>query len=216
VIAILLLALVVSGCAGRPPAWPPPGATLLKDVWVVRHGWHTRLAVARADVDPVIWPESRELGEVAYLDVGWGDRDYYPDPAPSIWDALDTVVRPTPAALHVGGFDRAPPDAFPGTAVVRVRVPAEGFTRLLRFIHDHYVLDDGRPVRIGPGHYPRSWFYEARGRYHALANSNRWTLGALHAAGAPVTPWQALTAGSVITQAERIGERAGAGPQTHR
>jgi uncharacterized protein (TIGR02117 family) len=202
---VLLLALVLSGCVGRQATWPPPASEPLKDVWVVRHGWHTRLAVARVDVDPEVWPESRELGEVAYLDVGWGDRDFYPDPSPSVWDALDTVIRPTPAALHVVGFDRPPPTAFPGTDVVRVRVPAEGFTRLTRFIHDHYVLEDGRPVRIAPGHYASSWFYRARGRYHALANSNRWTLRALETAGAPVTPWRAVTAGSVIAQARRIG-----------
>jgi uncharacterized protein (TIGR02117 family) len=207
--AAVLLALGLGGCAGRSSTvWPPPGQDSLKDVWVIRHGWHTRVAVAQADVDPLIWPESREIGDVAYLEVGWGDRDYYPDPDPSVWDALDTVIRPTPAALHVGGFDRPPAEAFAGTAVVRVRVPADGFTRLTRFIHDHYVRENGAPVRIRPGHYPRSWFYLARGRYHALANSNNWTLRALRVAGAPVTPWGALTAGSVIAQAKRIGERA--------
>ena len=207
-IAAVVLAVALGGCAGpTASAWPPPTQDVLKDVWVVRHAWHTRLAVARADVDPAIWPESGELGDVAYLEVGWGDRDYYPSPAPSIWDALDTIVRPTPAALHVGGYDRSPPEAVPGTPIVRIQVSADGFARLTRFIHEHYVRKDGAPVRIGPGPTPRSSFYLARGRYHALANSNNWTLSALQAAGAPVAPWRALTAGHVITQAEAIGAR---------
>lgn len=208
-IATVLLAVTVGGCA-RPASspWPPSTQEPLKDVWVIRHDWHTRLAVARTDVDPSVWPESRELGDVAYLEVGWGDRDYYPDPDPSIWDALDPIVRPTPAALHVIGYDRPPPATFPGTPIVRLRVAPDGFTRLTRFIHEQYVLDNGAPVRIRRGHYPRSWFYQARGRYHVLANSNNWTLRALQAAGAPVAPWRALTAGSVIAQAEAIGERA--------
>ena len=210
-IATLTLAVVAAGCAGRPaPAWPP-GHEGLRDVWVVRHAWHTRLAVARADVDPSVWPESRALGDVAYLEVGWGDRDYYPDPAPSIWDALDPIIRPTPAALHVGGFDRPPPEALPGVPIVRIRVSPDGFTRLTRFVHDHYVQDDGAPVRIHAGQYTRSWFYLARGRYHVLRNSNNWTLRALQAAGVPVTPWRALTAGAVMTQVEHLGERADEG-----
>lgn len=217
--AVVLLGLALAAGACTKPgasAWPHDAQEPLKDVWVVRHGWHTRVAVARADVDPSIWPESRDLGDVTYLEAGWGDRDFYPDPTPSVWDALDPIVRCTPAALHVGGFDRPPPEAFPGTPVIRVRVPASGLARLTRFLHEHYVLRDGAPVRIRAGQYPRSWFYLASGCYHVLANSNRWTLRALEAAGAPVAPWRAVTAGSAIAQAEAVGERVdggGAGPR---
>ena len=209
---IVLLVLAATGC-GVPASsvWPPPGHDRLKDVWLVRHGWHTRVAVARADVDASIWPESGDLGNVRYLEVGWGDRDFYTNPAPSIWDAIDPIIRCTPSVLHVGGYDRPPAQAVAGTPIVHVRVSADGFVRLTRFIHEHYVHEsDGAPARLGPGHYPRSWFYLAHGCYHALANSNSWTLRALRAAGAPVTPWRALTAASAIAQAEAVGERVDA------
>ena len=192
--------------------WPPPAHDLLKDVWIVRHGWHTRIAVTQADVDPSVWPESRDLGDVAYLEVGWGDRDFYAKAAPSIWDAIDPIVRPTRAVLHVVGLDRPPPQGVPDSPAVRIRVSADGFARLTRFIHEHYVRQaDGAPVRIHRGYYPRSWFYLAHGRYHVLTNSNNWTLTALRAAGAPVTPWLAVTAGNAIMQAEDIGERTDGG-----
>jgi uncharacterized protein (TIGR02117 family) len=205
---LLLLALLLTGCAGAAAsAWPPREPGLRKDVWVVRHGWHTRVAVARADVDPAVWPDSSALGDVRYLEVGWGDRDFYPDPQPSLWDALDPVVRCTPAAMHVGGFD-VPPAAFlPGTPIVRLALTPAGFDRLTAFIQAHYVRRDDAPVAIRPGTYPRSVFYLAHGRYHVLRNSNHWTARALQAAGVPMAPWRALTAHSVIAQAEQAGER---------
>jgi uncharacterized protein (TIGR02117 family) len=217
-VLITLLAVTAAGCGERAlSVWPPSGPHLPKDVWVVRHSWHTRIAVARSDVDPSIWPESRELGEVEYLEVGWGDRDFYPEPDPSIWDALDPIIRPTPAALHVGGFDRSPPEFLPESPIVRVRVSTDGFARLTGFIHEHYVhRADGSPVRIRPGYYPRSWFYLAKGRYHVLNNSNNWTLKALREAGAPVAPRRAVTAGNVIAQAEDIGERVDTGHSVSR
>jgi uncharacterized protein (TIGR02117 family) len=205
---MVVVLAVTGGCASQTSStWPPPGHAGLKDVWVIRHGWHTRVAVARAGVDRSVWPESQDLGAVDYLEIGWGDRDFYPAPDPSIWDAIDPVVRRTPAALHVGGFDRPPAEFLPGTPIVRLRVSADGFTRLTRFIHEQYVLQAGAPVRIRPGYYPRSWFYLAHGRYHVLRNSNTWTARALRAAGAPVIPWRTVTAGSVIAQAEALGER---------
>jgi uncharacterized protein (TIGR02117 family) len=208
-LVIIALVALAAGCTiPSATAWPPLEQEVVKPVWVVRHGWHTRVAVRRADVDPSIWPEIRDLGDVGYVEVGWGDRDFYPKDAPSIWDTIDPVIRRTPAALHVGGFDRPPADFLPGIPVVRVGVPAVGFDRLTRFIHEHYELDDrGRPVRIRAGHYERSWFYRASGRYHVLNNSNNWTIRALQAAGAPVNPARALTAGNAIEQAARIGEQ---------
>jgi hypothetical protein len=169
------------------PPWPDnePLCGPLKEIWVVRHGWHTRVTVRRTDVDPSIWPESRDFGDVAYLEVGWGIVIFYPKSNPSIWDTIDPLIRATPAALHVGGLDRAPSELFPAKCVVRLSVPAHGIERLARFVHEHYVRDAaGTPRRIGSGYYPRSWFYLAEGRYHALTyNSNNWTATALKAGG---------------------------------
>jgi uncharacterized protein (TIGR02117 family) len=209
-LTVAALVVLVAGCTAAPSAtaWPPVEQGLLKPVWIVRHGWHTRVAVRRADVDASIWPEIRDLGDVGYVEVGWGDRDFYPNDDPSIWDTIDPVIRRTPAALHVGGFDRPPAEFLPDNPVVRVSVPPAGFDRLTRFIHEHYELDDrGRAVRIRAGHYERSWFYLASGRYHVLDNSNNWTIRALQAAGAPVNAARALTARNAIEQAARIGER---------
>lgn len=216
------LALVVAalaGCGSLPrtspgrAAWPPRSGEPAKFVWVVRHGFHSRVAVRRADVDPATWPESGDLGDVEYLEVGWGDRDFYPKPDPSIWDALDPIVRCTPAALHVGGFDMPPPRFLPDRAIVRIAVTEPGLRDLGRFFHAAYVRDPaGRPVRIRPGYYPRSWFYAATGRYHALVhNSNHWAAEALRAAGVPVDPATATTSAAVLSQAQEFGMPVGVG-----
>jgi uncharacterized protein (TIGR02117 family) len=218
----MLLALTVIGisaCAGPavslPPLPEPAASGPRKDVWVVSHGWHTRVAVRRADVDLAIWPESRDFGAPTYLEVGWGDREFYSKPEPSIWDAIDPVIRATPAALHVGAFDPPPHQFFAHQAVVRLSVPAAGIDRLARFIRAHYVRDAaGNAVRIRQGYYPRSAFYLATGRYHALTfNSNNWTASALQAAGAPVDPGSAMTSGALMRRAAALADSQ---PDAHR
>ena len=82
---LLLLALVVlaSGCAAQSN----PGAASAADaqatmhpVHVVRHGWHSGIVVRAADVPEHAWPARREFADAEYLEVGWGDRAYYPAP----------------------------------------------------------------------------------------------------------------------------------------
>lgn len=202
----------LAGCAGPAVSLPPlPDQRVdapRKDVWIVSHGWHTRVAVRGADVDPAIWPESRDFGDPAYLEVGWGDRDFYSRPEPSLWDAIEPVIRATPAALHVSAFDAPPHQAFAGQPVVRLSVPAAGIDQLARFIREHYVRDAaGNATRIAPGYSPRSAFYLATGRYHALTyNSNSWAASALRAAGVPVDS-SVVTSRAVIRQATAIAGR---------
>jgi uncharacterized protein (TIGR02117 family) len=207
---VALVLLAISGCAGPAvsvPAWAGHGVGApRKDVWVVRHGWHTRVAMRGGDIDPSIWPERRDFGEAAFLEVGWGDRDFYSKAEASVWDAIDPVLRATPAVLHVVAYDRPPPAVWNDQTVVRLAVPAAGIDRLARFVHDHYARDPaGNAVRLRPGYYPRSAFYLALGRYHALSyNSNDWTASALRTAGVPIQSTPVMTAGTVMGEVAAI------------
>jgi uncharacterized protein (TIGR02117 family) len=175
-------------------------------VWVVGHGWHVGLAVRREDVSTAIWPESAELGAVRYVEVGWGDREFYTASAGTSGLALKAAVLSDSSVLHVVGFDRPVAEFFAGAALVEIALSARGFDALSGFINDAYARDDrGELVRVAPALYGRGSFYRATGRYHVLANSNTWAARALRAAGCPITPGWALTAGNVLWQAGRFG-----------
>jgi uncharacterized protein (TIGR02117 family) len=175
-------------------------------VWVVDHGWHVGLAVRRADVSATIWPESVELGAVRFIEVGWGDGDFYPAPAGTSGLAVRAAFWSRSSVLHVVGFDRPLAEFFGQAPIVEIMLSPRGFDALSRFIQQAYARDaDGRLVRVAPALYGRGSFYLAAGRYHAMSNSNTWAARALRAAGCPITPAWALTAGNVLWQARRIG-----------
>ncbi|MGH7312978.1 MAG: DUF2459 domain-containing protein [Candidatus Rokuibacteriota bacterium] len=170
------------------------------------HGWHVGLAMRRADVSPAIWPESTELADVRFIEVGWGDGDFYPAATGTIGLALKAAFFSASSVLHVAGFDLPVAEFFAGTPLVEIALSARGFDALSRFIHEAYAQDArGELVKVAPALYGRGSFYLATGRYHALANSNTWTARALRAAGCPVTPAWALTAGNVLWQVRRFG-----------
>jgi uncharacterized protein (TIGR02117 family) len=200
--------LGLPACRGPAPSLVPPSPGQTRPVYVVRHAWHTRVAVRLADVDPALWPESRALGDVTYVEVGWGDHDYYQADDATVGQALRAAFTPTRAALHVGGIDAPIPAAFPGQEIARIDVSPGGLDRLARYIHASYARDDaGRPIRTRHGRYPASAFYAATGTYHLMNNSNHWTARALREAGAPISPESALTAGNVMSQVRRAAGR---------
>jgi uncharacterized protein (TIGR02117 family) len=174
----------------------------------VSHGWHVGLAVRRADVPIALWPESGDLGNVAFLEVGWGDGGFYPAPRGTVGLALKAALGSESSVLHVAGFDPPPPEFFRGSTVVEVRVSLAGFEALCRFVHTAYDRDaSGRPVVVAPGLYGSARFYRATGRYRLLDNSNNWTARALAIAGCANDPAGAITAGAALDVARACAAR---------
>ncbi|MBM4442717.1 MAG: DUF2459 domain-containing protein [Candidatus Rokubacteria bacterium] len=199
----LAVGLLIASCLTHASAQPAPGPPETKVVYLVSHGWHVGLAVARADVSPRVWPEVAEA-RGRFVEIGWGDGAYYPAPEATVGMGLRAAVSSEFSVLHVAAFDPAPAEFFAGAPVVRVPLSAAGFEALTRFIHAHYEYGaDGRPVVVAPGRYGDARFYRATGRYRLFDNSNTWAAKALHAAGCPIDP-ATITAGSVVRQAKEL------------
>jgi uncharacterized protein (TIGR02117 family) len=205
---VLLLAagLALGACAARSDVaergWPRARLPL----WVVEHGWHTGIAVRQGDVSPQLWPESRALGAFTYVEVGWGDGDYYPAPRGTLRLALRAAFASRSSALHVAAYDVPPPRQHSGARVARLDVTPRGLDALARFLHEQYARDAaGAPIPIAPGTESVSRFYLARGHYRLWSNSNHWTARALAIAGVPAVVPLAFNAGSVIVQVARMG-----------
>jgi len=197
---------LAAGCLGPIAAlYPPrPGGPAMS-VWVVDHGWHTGLVVGRASLPTELLPEQRDFPGARYLEFGWGDAEFYRAREPTLGLGLKAAFWSPGSVLHVVGLDASVEARLAGAEVVEVRLSRPGFEALARFIHDTFLRNvNDRPVVLGGGLYPASRFYLARGRYHLLNTCNTWVAEALRAAGCPITPTYAMTAGNVMQQARSL------------
>jgi uncharacterized protein (TIGR02117 family) len=206
---VVLLALLVTafGCSpvtsDRPIALPQPGEPA-KPVWVIHHGWHVGLAVRRLDVRRDVWAEAHEIGPFDYVEIGWGDGDFYPAARGTVGQALRAAFRSRSSVLHVAAFDGRVERFFAVSPVVELALTPDGFDDLCRFIAAAYTRSgDGAAFPVGAGLYGASRFYRARDRYHVFHNSNQWVARALRQAGVPVSP--SLYAGTVFARVARLG-----------
>ena len=205
VAGFLAVVVLTAGCLGpiagrEPTGGDEPALT----VWVVDHGWHTAIGVSRSDVDQRLWPEVSDFPEATFVEVAWGDRDFYMAKDPAGWLAVKAAFFTSGSVLHVVGFSAPIATYFPGSDVVELRISRRGLDAMTRFFHDEYRRDgEGRPLRVGHGLYGASGFYAALTRYHLFNTCNTWVARALRSAGLDVTPAGTLTAGGVMHQARR-------------
>ena len=193
-------------------ATPPPNPPLPQDggprvaIYLVAHDKHSGIAVRRADIPAGLWPESRDFPQADYLEVGWGDRDYYYGRNQSWGAALRAALgSDNPSVLHIAGVRGSLTDNFPASEIIEVRLSRNGFERLVRYIHDAYDRA-GAPVAapLGPGLYADSRFYPARETFNLFRTCNVWTARGLRGAGLPVE--DSITKDGLMSQAREIGK----------
>ena len=186
---------------------PAEDGAARKPVYLVSHGWHTGIVVRRADLPTAVWPESEDFPGAEYLEVGWGDRDYYQTREPGAWLAIKAAFWPTPSVLHMVGFSGAVASYFPYSEVIELELSQRGFERLCGFVHGRFDRNGAaRSTRLGPGLYGHSAFYPAREKFHLFNTCNVWTARVLRAGELPVTPFFAITTDNVMSQARQFGK----------
>ncbi len=207
-IALLCAVIILSsGCAGSVAGLYPPGeGEAVKSIYVVSHGWHTGVVVRRQDIPDGVWPEHHDFADSEYVEVGWGDRDFYRAPEATSGLALKAVFWPTSSVLHIVGVDDSRERVPPGSEIVKIDLSDRGHTELSTFIQDAYARDErGRAIPLGPGPGRNSRFYLASEKYYLLKTCNNWTARALRSAGLPITPLYAFTARNIMYQVRKFG-----------
>ncbi len=204
--AVLIFACVLFAAGCAVPDASTSGEPRTKAIHIVGHGWHTGIAIARADL-PEDFPALADFALAEQLEFGWGDAEYYPAPDASAWLGVKALLWPSPSVLHVAAIGDDVAASFPASTIIRIEVAADGLQRLRDFIHAEFELDlQGRPVTVTRGLYGDGRFYRARGKFYFPRTCNWWVAKALIAGGIPIDLAQSVTAGALLAQAARYGQ----------
>lgn len=191
----------LAACGAAPPAPPMDSGPRSQAVHVVSNGWHTAIVVPHAEVAATgLVPEAAQFPDAAFLEFGWGDREYYQAAEATLGMTLRAALTPTPAVMHLAGRARVP-EPREGREVVRAMLTEAGFRRMLRAIGAKFERPEEGPAEpVAPGLYPESRFYDARGSFHLFNTCNTWTARMLRAGGVAVSPAGVVTAGQAMAR----------------
>jgi Protein of unknown function (DUF2459) len=149
-----LLALA-TGCLGPVASMYPPATDApTEPVWVVDHGWHTGLVMTRSSIPHGFLPEHNDFPLAQYLELGWGDAEFYRARDDGLTLAIRAALLSTASVVHVVGLRMRPQEVFAGREVVEIRLSRLGFDALARFVDDSFDREEQRPTSMfGSGLY---------------------------------------------------------------
>jgi Protein of unknown function (DUF2459). len=205
VIRRLIFVFLLGGCAVKPADSPTViECETPRTFYVIGHDWHTGIAVNREDLVNYVLPLENDLGNGDYIEIGWGDEQFYQAKKVTPGLALQAILWPSPTVLHVVEVTDMPQRYFSGNVVMEISVPQTGYEKLLAYISESFARTiDNNITGLGPGLYGESRFYRANGVFHAFNTCNTWVIKAIERTGYPVTNVSAVTAGEVLSQLQR-------------
>jgi hypothetical protein len=180
-------------------------------VYVAKISWHTGLILPVYALPDSIWPDQFQPARDEYLEIGWGDRDYYTHPGFNFWYALKALFWPTPTALHILPLlERHIPDTYASTKLVKLSLSDQDLENLSHFVLSQFELNDqGKLIPVEEGLYQTSRFFAGSTKYYFPKNSNVWAAMALKRAGFKYAPVFFQTTGMVVNRADNYGELVG-------
>jgi len=181
-------------------------------VYLVNYGWHTGLIIPKASIPEGLWPESEDFPDAHYLEVGWGDSDYYQARSPDLWMTLKAALWPTASVLYVKPVVMSSALHY---ELIKLKLSSDAFYHLCRYIHESFDRAGFiRAVALNLATYSGGRFYPATGSFHLFRTCNAWTVSALGAAGIPMSIFSAMSASRLMSQARQFavsGRCAGTG-----
>lgn len=202
--ALFMVAVLLSACAIPMVESIAHEGEARSRIYLVGHGWHTGLVIRYTDLPEGIWPEAGDFPQAEYLEVGWGDHDYYRSHDPGLWTTLKAAILPTQSVLHVAGFRTSPTTYFAASEVIELRLPHTSIEQLAKYIDAALAREGTQAVApLGTGLYGDSRFYPAREMFHLFNTCNVWTARALRSAGLPVR--DSITTEGLMSQIRSLG-----------
>lgn len=183
---------------------PAVDCETLRIFYVVSHGWHTGVVVDRRDIIMARPSLAQDFSDGQYLEMGWGDEQFYQARTITPNLALRAVLWPTNTVLHVVEVPTAPQRYFSRSEVLEISVPEAGYERLLTFIAASFEEGyDNRVIRLGPGLYGNGWFYRGVGVFHTFNTCNTWVAKAIVSTGFTLTNPAPITVEGLLSQLRR-------------
>ncbi len=175
-------------------------------IYVANISWHTAIIVPAKILPDSIWPAGHDYSQFNYLEIGWGDRDFYQDEGFNPLNAIKALFISTPTTLHVFPLESIENTYF-NHYVVSLAINEKELEQLASFLLSHFQFNqDEKVIPLNNGLYYNSQFFAGSSQYHFPFNSNVWVARALKEAGFNLCPLRYQTTEWLIKKSIKWGE----------
>ena len=145
--------------------------------YFTNNGLHTHLVFPTQQIKDLLPALKPYFLDTTWLQIGWGDYQYYGNPEQTNWMGAKALFLPTAAVIGMLGINTIPEDIPKNTAFYKISLDTMHWNAILGFI---CAMIRAKPTG--------EMFFAAHGTYSIFNTCNHWTAKALATAGLSMKP----------------------------
>lgn len=178
------------------------------EILVYKIKYHTGILIELNEDVKKSLPAAKDFPDHKFIDVGWGDEDFYQRENFNPYYATKAIVVPTSSVIRLRGLNRGIESIIQESDFcIRFELSQNQLLKLLNFIDKSFLYDEkGDVVRTSARKSFSIVFYKSVFRYHIFNTCNTWVAEALKTAGLPVSTFLIITGEDVYDEISDIGD----------
>lgn len=177
------------------------------NIYLVKENWHTGLMIPVNEFTIEHIPIIKNFNTYQFVDIGWGDEDFYQAPDFDLYLAAKAILVPSPSVIRIDGY------IFPIERIIQWRdfavqfkMTKEMFLNMAAFINSSFEYDsDNNVIGLNTESSNSTIFYKSIHKYHLLRTCNTWAAESFKAAGFDVDTFGLITAEQLFSKLGRHG-----------
>lgn len=177
-------------------------------VYVSRNNWHTGIIIKTELIKNELRELFPNLIEYEWIDIGWGDEEFYQSEGFNSELAFKALFINTPSVLRIEGIIIPINKYLSYTdSYIKINLSENNFNNLINFIFSSLRIENEKPI-LKSSLAEKIFFYSSSLNYNAFYTCNTWIAEGLKNADFPINPFLILTSQklfSEINKALRFG-----------
>lgn len=180
-----------------------------KTVYIINYAWHTGYVLPVDSSLTGAFPFMKDFSQYKFIDIGWGDRDFYQLEEFRLYEGARALLVPTRSAMRIEGYSLNIEKVVKYVdRVNEIKMSVNNYNRLLDFINSYISLNSsGRPVLLSIKSGGRIAFFAAEGEYHLYNTCNTWIAKGLKHCGYKINPDWISTEEEIFREVNKISKK---------
>lgn len=160
----------------------------MPSLYFTNNGLHTHVLFPAQEVKARVPALQAYFPDIAWLQIGWGDYQYYGNPEQTKWMGVKALFTPTAAVMGILGVHAIPNDIPKKRKLYEIPLNNMHWNAILAFVCGYLKLDAANQISEIRVKENGEVFLKARGTYTIFNTCNHWTARALKTAGLNMNP----------------------------
>jgi acyl carrier protein len=175
--------------------------------YIIKDEWHTAFLFEINDSLIKQIPALEDFNNFNFVDIGWGDEEFFQNPNDDIYLGAKAILYPTPSVVRIAGMITKLASILRWVDYcVEVNVSNVQFHKLCQFINGSFEKDENKNL-IKTSKRPSGAviFYKSNLKYHLFNTCNTWIGEGLESIGFDIDTGGLITADQLLEELIEVG-----------